>query len=34
VVDVEPVARVGPQALQRARELYQQRFDVAQDSRG
>jgi hypothetical protein len=34
VVDVEPVARVGPQALQRARELYQQRFNVAQDSRG
>jgi inner membrane transporter RhtA len=34
VVDVEPVARVGPKALERAKRLYEERFHVAQDSRG
>ncbi|MDQ4085722.1 MAG: DUF6098 family protein [Actinomycetota bacterium] len=34
LVDVEPVARVGPKALSRARQLYDERFTVAQDSRG
>jgi threonine/homoserine efflux transporter RhtA len=33
VVDVEPVARVGSRAVNRARQLYEERFEVAQDSR-
>ncbi len=33
VADVEPVARVGRQALISARELYFAKFDVAADSR-
>jgi hypothetical protein len=34
IVDVRPVARVGREVLERARRLYEERFEVAQDSRG
>lgn len=33
VVDVEPLVRVGPRALDTAKRLYEERFAVAQDSR-
>jgi hypothetical protein len=34
VAGVRPVARVGRAVLERARRLYEERFEVAQDSRG
>jgi len=34
VVDVEPVARIGDEALEEAQRRYQERFDVGRDSRG
>jgi len=34
VVDIEPIVRVGVRALDRAKELYHERFEVSQDSRG
>jgi hypothetical protein len=34
VCEVTPIARVGEKALERARRLYEERFEVAQDSRG
>jgi hypothetical protein len=33
VVDVEPIARVGPHALREAQRVYQEHFTVAKDSR-